>query len=107
MKLELSRAAEAELFAARDFYEGECERLGQDFVDEMEAVMARIVANPLQFTQLRRSKSRRALGRRFPYKIGTPVDGTGTCNPSGSVAQTGTCAPSGGVGEGAVTVCCL
>jgi plasmid stabilization system protein ParE len=69
MKLELSRAAEAELFAARDFYEGEREGLGQDFVDEMEAVMARIVANPLQLTQLRRSKSRRALGRRFPYKI--------------------------------------
>ncbi|MBL9141870.1 MAG: type II toxin-antitoxin system RelE/ParE family toxin [Phycisphaerae bacterium] len=69
MKLELSRAAEAELFAARDFYEREREGLGQDFVDEMEAVMARILANPLQFTQIRRSKSRRALGRRFPYKI--------------------------------------
>jgi len=69
LKLDISVEARVELLAARDVYEGERSGLGQEFVDEIEEVIARVVAGPLQFPQVRRSRARRAFGTRFPYQI--------------------------------------
>jgi plasmid stabilization system protein ParE len=69
MKLEILPAAEDELAAARDYYEAERSGLGLEFLTEIEALMARAAAAPLRFPLLRRSRARRALGKRFPYLV--------------------------------------
>lgn len=69
MKLEVSEEAEAELELARARYEDERVGLGDEFLDEMEQLMARIADSPMQFPTVARTKARRALGARFPYQV--------------------------------------
>ncbi len=69
MKLEILPQAEDELAAASDHYEAERAGLGREFLDEMEALMRRALAAPLEFPRVRRSRVRRALGDRFPYQV--------------------------------------
>jgi plasmid stabilization system protein ParE len=69
MRLELSPEARLELFAERDHYEAEREGLGLQFVDEMEALMAQIADGPLRFEKVPRTRFRRAVAKRFPFKL--------------------------------------
>lgn len=69
MKLEILAQAEHELAAASDHYNAEREGLGQEFLDEMDALTQRVLDGPLEFAQVRRSRARRALADRFPYQI--------------------------------------
>ena len=68
-------SVDADVEAAFDWYEGEQEGLGREFVDELRAVYLRIVDGPLKYAELR-SGIRRALTRRFPYAIYFSIDET-------------------------------
>jgi plasmid stabilization system protein ParE len=69
MKPEISEEAQAELKEARARYEAERAGLGDQYLDEMEALVAHIGEKPLHFQKVPRTKARRALGSRFPYQI--------------------------------------
>jgi plasmid stabilization system protein ParE len=69
MRPEISESAEAELETARAHYEGEREGLGEEFLDEMERLIARIGEAPMRFPAVARTEARRGLGKRFPYQI--------------------------------------
>ncbi len=58
-------SVDADVEAVFDWYEGEQEGLGLEFVDELRAVYLRIVDGPLKYVELR-SGIRRALTGRFP-----------------------------------------
>jgi toxin ParE1/3/4 len=68
-------SVDADVEAAFDWYEGEQEGLGREFVDELRAVYLRIVDGPLKYAELR-SWIRRALTRRFPYAVYFSIDET-------------------------------
>lgn len=53
---------------AQDSYEGESNGLGRPFRAEIDVVIQRIRANPLQFPSVFKN-ARRALLRRFPYAL--------------------------------------
>lgn len=59
--------AEAELLAARDWYENQRDGLGQEFVDVREAV-SEAATRPLSFPTVH-GEIRRAILRRFPYGV--------------------------------------
>jgi plasmid stabilization system protein ParE len=61
--------AERELAEAIDHYNNEQQGLGQDFLSEMEVLLSLIAEGPLHFAKLRRSRTRAAFGKRFPYQI--------------------------------------
>ncbi len=61
-------AAEAELREAAQFYERRCPRLGHDFFDEVERVVASIVEQPYSGVRISRNIRRRIL-RRFPFGV--------------------------------------
>ncbi len=75
MILELAPEAEQELASARAYYEAEREGLGDEFLQEMEAVADRIAALPNRFPIIRGTEMRRALGRRFPFMLVFKVRG--------------------------------
>ncbi len=50
------------------WYEGRKAGLGHEFLAEVHSVFRRIEENPLRHSQIYR-KARRALVRRFPYKV--------------------------------------
>lgn len=60
--------ARAEMLDARDWYEKERSDLVQRFDADLDAVVARISENPLQF-RLIRGEARRAMLRHFPYGV--------------------------------------
>jgi plasmid stabilization system protein ParE len=60
--------ARNEVLEATRFYAGKRTELGAEFLAEIDAAEARIVANPLQFEQVRPG-IRRCLLDRFPYGI--------------------------------------
>jgi toxin ParE1/3/4 len=61
-------AAKQDLRSARDWYEGEREGLGFEFVDEVKAVIQRVESNPLSFAIAYRT-TRICLVKRFPYIV--------------------------------------
>lgn len=67
-RLVLLRRAEAEIEAARDWYEGETAGLGATFVEAVEATLARVMRDPALYTEVR-PRVRRALVRVFPYGV--------------------------------------
>jgi len=69
MILELAPEAEQELASASAYYEAQREGLGDAFLEEMEAVAARISSQPQRFPIIRGTEMRRALGRRFPFML--------------------------------------
>jgi len=60
--------AEADLADGFQWYEGESEGLGVEFVEAVEKVFAFIGSNPLQYPKIH-SEVRRALAKRFPYAV--------------------------------------
>jgi toxin ParE1/3/4 len=68
MSYRLLSVAERELAEAATWYEGKAEGLGQDFLDEFEAVMDRILHYPEAWKQVG-ARHRRCLFRRFPYAV--------------------------------------
>ncbi len=67
-QLIIRRKAEAELTEAFDWYEAQVAGLGSDFLLCVDAVLNAIQRNPEQYPVVHRT-IRRALTRRFPYKI--------------------------------------
>ncbi len=68
-----TQPARTELIDAQDWYENEAPGLGSRFRAEVDAVVERMSANPLQFPVIYRS-IRRALLRRFPYALMFVID---------------------------------
>lgn len=60
--------AEDEILEARHWYESRSEGLGHRFAAAVDALMSRIVANPLSFPEVH-GPTRRAVLTRFPYAI--------------------------------------
>ncbi len=61
-------AARADVLEAEDWYERQRVNLGQEFINELDRLIGRIVSRPLQFPISYRDVRRAAL-RRFPYGI--------------------------------------
>lgn len=60
--------ANREVVEAAYFYDEKRPGLGVDFLDELERVVAHIAKNPNQFA-VERGDIRRAMLKRFPYRI--------------------------------------
>lgn len=67
-------AADLDVIAAFEWYEGERPGLGSEFLDELGATYARIQDGPLRYQDLQ-AGIRRALLRRFPYSVYFAIDG--------------------------------
>ncbi len=61
-------SAKQDLVSARDWYEGEREGLGFEFVDEVKSATRRIESNPLEFATVYK-EARICPVKRFPYVI--------------------------------------
>jgi plasmid stabilization system protein ParE len=61
-------AAEEDIAEAVDWYEVQAPGVGARLIDELGAVVRRLVNNPLQFP-IAHKDVRRALVRRFPYAV--------------------------------------
>ena len=68
MKLEIIPLAQSDIAAAAKYYGQQLQGLGDEFLAEVDATMARITRDPLQFEQVRPG-IRRCLLERFPYSI--------------------------------------
>lgn len=68
MNYRLLTVAEAELAEAATWYEAQAAGLGQEFLDEFEAVMERLMRFPDAWTRVG-ARHRRCLFRRFPYAV--------------------------------------
>lgn len=68
MKLFIRPEAEADLADAFDWYEDKKAGLGYEFLDEVASVLRQINENPQRYPAIY-LVARRALVRRFPYKI--------------------------------------
>lgn len=67
-QLLIRRQAKADLRRAARWYEQQLLGLGREFVAEVDAVLDRVVENPLQYQTIHHDV-RRALPRRFPYGV--------------------------------------
>lgn len=76
MKWQVSIRAEArtDLQAAFDWYENQCAGLGDEFFVAIAEVLTRLEQNPEAFAFYHRN-FRRALTRRFPYKVFFQIHG--------------------------------
>ena len=62
--------AEADLADAAVWYDSREPGLGLDFISEVHSAIARALKSPQSFTRLRRNPEvRRALTRRFPFRV--------------------------------------
>jgi toxin ParE1/3/4 len=69
-RLQVRLAAEADVAEAAQWYDQRQPGLGEKFVREVDQAIARVVENPLALPViLRRHEVRRALTKRFPYRI--------------------------------------
>jgi hypothetical protein len=68
------QAAQREVIAALDWYEGEMARLGERFRKAPDAVVSRVADDPRQFPIVSKNVHR-ALLRRFPYCLFLVVEG--------------------------------
>jgi len=68
VKARFTSSAEVELQEAVSFYEAAENGLGARFLDEVEAVVARILAHPAAWT-LMSPRTRRCRTHRFPYGL--------------------------------------
>jgi plasmid stabilization system protein ParE len=60
--------AELDVSGAAAWYEERRTGLGDEFLDELDFLLHRVIHDPLQFPQIT-SQIRRALLRRFPYSV--------------------------------------
>lgn len=65
----LSPKAAADVRAAYNWYLKETQNLADDFLDEMQAYVDKIAANPDHFSPVPKRNARFAILKRFPYKI--------------------------------------
>ncbi len=68
MKREIHAEAQAEFFAALDYYAAISPRLAARFYDEIERLMREVCAAPQRFRQYD-PPARRHLGQDFPYAV--------------------------------------
>jgi plasmid stabilization system protein ParE len=68
MSYRLLSVADSELTEAAQWYEAQAAGLGQEFLDEFEAVMSRVMRFPEAWTKIG-ARHRRCLFRRFPYAV--------------------------------------
>jgi plasmid stabilization system protein ParE len=62
--------AEADIARAAVWYDQQRSGLGNEFLEQIEATLNRVIANPHAFRCIRRKPDvRRALTKRFPYRI--------------------------------------
>ena len=69
-------AARAEMLEAVDWYNAHAPGIGEQFVAEIEAVVARLAENPRQFPAVFKD-IRRARLHRFPYGLFFRIEDTG------------------------------
>ena len=67
-RLRYSPEALADVEGARDWYDGQLPGLGTEFLDEVDAAIARVMEHPLAFPVVDGS-IRRVLLKRFPYAL--------------------------------------
>jgi plasmid stabilization system protein ParE len=60
--------AEDEALEVRQWYESKCLGLGREFGEELNRIVERITAGPLQFPRVH-GETRRAVLSRFPYAV--------------------------------------
>ena len=60
--------ASAEVLETKSWYDGRASGLGNRFIDDLEALLARVVERPVSFPTVR-DQTRRAVLRRFPYAV--------------------------------------
>ncbi len=70
----IREAARADLHEAHDWYEERCAGLGEEFLAAISEALLRLEANPESFPIHYRG-FRRALTRRFPYKLFFRIEG--------------------------------
>jgi len=68
MRYRLLSLADRELAEAAQWYEAQAAGLGQDFLDEFQAVMSRVMRFPEAWTRIG-ARHRPCLFRRFPYAV--------------------------------------
>ncbi len=68
LRLDFHPAVRGEIDDAHDWYEQRHPRLGRDFLDEVERVLAEIIANPARYGSAD-GDIREGLLPRFPYAI--------------------------------------
>lgn len=68
MNFRLLSVAERELAEAAGWYEEQARGLGQQFLDEFEATMERVIRFPDAWTPIS-TRHRRCLFRRFPFAV--------------------------------------
>ena len=68
MNYRLLSVAEAELAETAQWYESQAPNLGEEFLDEFEAVMDRVMRFPHTWMRVS-ERHRRCLFRRFPYAV--------------------------------------
>lgn len=68
LRLVVRPQAEAELQAARDWYDTQRSGLGQDFVDQVRETIVSVAERPASFPKVH-GEVRRAILRRFPYGV--------------------------------------
>ncbi|MGO8952668.1 MAG: type II toxin-antitoxin system RelE/ParE family toxin [Rhodomicrobium sp.] len=68
MKVRYARAAEADLAAAVEYYDGQSAGLGDSFLDEAESAEGRIASFPHAWQKLS-ANTRRCRLHRFPYGL--------------------------------------
>ena len=67
-RLQVRRRARRDVEAAAEWYERERPGLGDEFIDELDSLLARVVKAPAQFPIVM-EETRRALVRRFPFAV--------------------------------------
>jgi plasmid stabilization system protein ParE len=68
VKVTFRRFAQYEFDEAADWYNGERIGLGEEFIAEIEAMVAKVSANPYLYQKVLGSV-RRAVAPRFPYSV--------------------------------------
>src|SRR5206468_2743794 len=69
MTYRFHRRAQPELDAAADWYEAERSGLGEEFLAEMRAGIAKIIKRPLVFPKFHVGDTRAWLSKRFSYRL--------------------------------------
>ncbi len=67
-RVRIQRRAQAHLHAAYDWYERQRPGLGREFLDAVDACLARIAENPAVYP-VYRERIQRATTHRFPYLV--------------------------------------
>jgi plasmid stabilization system protein ParE len=73
-RLTILPQAELDVSGAAAWYEERRTGLGDEFLDELDSILQRVIHDSMQFPQIK-NQIRRALLRRFPYSVYFQVSG--------------------------------